>query len=415
VTHRNQRGQSLVLAAILMTILVGFTGLAIDGGEATAQQQLVRNAADGASLAAAYGIAVQGDTLAAATTQASYILSADGLPTSDLTLSFLDSGGAVTATPASVATVRAVVAHNSGTYFLGVVGFPSIRITGSADASTTMTGGGAGGGTSSPICAICLMKGSGTDFSTGASAVLTLSGPLQVNSNGVPALDIGNNTVVTATQALIPSGGTVRYGSGASLTPAPTVSPAISDPFPTLAAPSIGGAAAAYTAPGGTSSISAGLYSTITVPGGATLTLNAGIYVVTGALNLTGGTVRGSGVMIYLACAAYPTACPGGGSGAVVSISSGSSINLAPPTSGTYVGISLFADRNNGATSTVSGSSLTMTGTWYSIAMPVRDTHTGDSMSFGQLIISTLTLANNDTVTFAGPTPATGGVVGLSA
>jgi len=67
VSRRGQGGQSLVLAAILMTVLVGFTGLAIDGGEATAQQELVRNAADGASLAAAYGVGVRGDTLAAAT------------------------------------------------------------------------------------------------------------------------------------------------------------------------------------------------------------------------------------------------------------------------------------------------------------------------------------------------------------
>jgi len=416
--RRRQDGQSLVLAAIMMAVLVGFTGLAIDGGETTARQQLARAAADGASLAAAYAIAVGGETEAGATTDGQEVLSADGLPTADLTLSFLDSTGAVTTTPSLVATVRAVVADSSGTYFLGAVGIRTIRVTASADASTTTTssGGGNTGGTAS-ICSICLMKNSGTDLTTGSGTDLTLTGPLQVNSSSAPAVTLGNNTAIAASQTVIATGGTVSYGPNATITPGATPGAAVADPYAALAVPSLSGASSSYTAPAGVSSRSAGIYSTISVPSGATLRLNPGTYVVTGSLTVGGGTLNGSGVTIYLACSAYPTPCPSGGTGALVSVSSRSSVNLSAPTSGTYAGMTVFADRNNTATSQMSGSkgtTLSVSGTWYSLAMPFLDTHASDTMTFGQFVVATLSLANNDVVNFAGPTASGNAVVGLS-
>lgn len=413
--RRAQAGQSLVLAAIMMAVLIGFTGLAIDGGETTARQELDRSAADGASLAGAYAIAVDGETEASATTDAGEILTADGLPTSDLTLSFLDSSGAATATPSLVATVRAVVADSASTFFLGAVGIASISVTASADASTTTTsGGGGGGGGSYPTCAICLMKTSGTVLTTGAGVSLTLNGALVVNSNSASAVSLGNNASVVATLVTLPSGGTVSYGPGASTSPAPTTSPGISDPLPALAVPVIGGSATSYTAPAGTPSISPGLYSNITVPNGSALTLTAGTYVVTGALTVSGGSLTGNGVTIYLACSAYPTACASGGAaGGAINLSSGS-LSLTAPTSGTYNGISVFGDRHNTATSTVGNGTITVGGTWYAIAMTIRDTHSSDHLGFGQLIVAAMTFANNDVLTFSGA-PSTGSkVVGLS-
>src|SRR6202030_4123460 len=60
---RRECGQSLVLAALLITALTGFVGLAVDGGEAANEQQIVRSAADGAALAGAYSIG-KGSTIA---------------------------------------------------------------------------------------------------------------------------------------------------------------------------------------------------------------------------------------------------------------------------------------------------------------------------------------------------------------
>ena len=410
---RGQRGQAMVLAAILMTVLVGFVGLAIDGGELQSAGQLAHNAADGAALAAAYGIAVQGDTEAAATTQGGDVLTADGLPTSDLALSYLDSSGNPTATASSVAKVVATVTNSESSFFLGAVGVPTLRSVASATASTTITSGGSTGTTGFTLCAICLMKSSGQILSTGSGATLNLSGPLIVNSGSSPAAHLGNNSVVTATATTFATGGTATFGPGARFTPAITNAPAIADPFSTLTAPSVSGAATAYTAPAGTPSISPGIYSSITVPSGSALTMTAGSYVVTGGFNITGGSVTGSGVMVYLACPSYPTACSSGGSGGFFNVNTGS-ITLSPPTSGTYTGFVAFADRNDSSASTLGNANVNFTGTWYAMSMPFNDAHASDHETFGQLVLATLTLANNDVFTFNGASVSTNGVVGLT-
>ena len=55
--------------------------------------------------------------------------------------------------------------------------------------------------------------------------------------------------------------------------------------------------------------------------------------------------------------------------GGKFTISGGSTIQMSPPTSGTYAGITLFQDRTSNAAVTVSGgSNSTMTGTFYSPA-----------------------------------------------
>ena len=48
--------------------MAGFVGLVVDGGEGANEQQIVRNAADGAALAGAYSIG-KGSTIASATTR----------------------------------------------------------------------------------------------------------------------------------------------------------------------------------------------------------------------------------------------------------------------------------------------------------------------------------------------------------
>src|SRR4051812_46260729 len=56
--RNGERGQVLVIAALMMTALVGFTALVVDVGDAYAQRRLVQNAADAAALAGARYMAV---------------------------------------------------------------------------------------------------------------------------------------------------------------------------------------------------------------------------------------------------------------------------------------------------------------------------------------------------------------------
>ena len=105
--------------------------------------------------------------------------------------------------------------------------------------------------------------------------------------------------------------------------------------------------------------IEQGVYDTIAVTGGGDLTMHPGVYVVTRGLTLSAGSVLGSGVTIYLACAGYPTPCSG--PGAEFSHTGGQYL-ATPPIDGPYQGLALFADRGNTAPLRFTGSDATGSG-----------------------------------------------------
>ena len=387
--RRRQRGQALVLAALMMAVLVGFVGLVIDGGEAANEQQIVRAAADGAALAGVYSIS-KGTTTAAATVFAQQVLVAVPLPTSDLTMSYLDAGGIPTLVTANVVTVRAVVADSHRTFFLIVLGRPTLLLTATAEART----GGSSG--VAAVCAVCLMAttGIGLDVSKFGSFTVT-NALLHVNSNGAGAITEATQATITApTVNLV--GGAQQQGNG-SITPNPVTVSAIADPLAAIPVPVIAGVAANFTAPGGISALPPGVYNTVTVNAGSTLTLS-GAFAIRTQLLVNGGTVNGTGASIYLGCSSYPTACTIGQSGAFIN-GVGGSLTMSPPASGTYCGLSVFGDRNNVAANTFADSSVNVNGTWYSIHQPMTDTTDGDTLNFGQLVIASYSQTRSTTFT----------------
>jgi len=408
-SRRGERGQTLVLSALLIVVLIGFVGLTVDGGEAAAEQQLVRNAADGSALAAAYSLN-KGSTIAAASTLAGQVLTADALPAGDLAMTYLDSSGAVTAVAANVHTVRAVVTDQHRTYFLGAVGVNSLQLAATAEA---LAGSSVAAG-----CALCVMAPGGSGIDTGTGSTMTVTGgPVVANSTAAAAIAVGNNSHLAAPAITIATGGGYTLGSGATISPVPANAAAIADPLAAIPYPSVGGAATAYTAPVGVSSISPGVYSSITVGFGRTVDLNAGTYVVTGAIALSGSLIAAAaGVTIFLACPTYPTACSVGASGGHFDTASGSVLTLSPPAAGTYAGLTVFADRENEAANTFDRSTVSVTGTWYTLSETVADTHTGDTDSFGQMVVETLTMPNSSTltVTRVGPGSYGGGASSLA-
>jgi len=384
----------LVLAALLSAVLLGFLGLVVDAGQLAAGQQADQSAADGAALAAAYSIGA-GATVPAATTAAGNVLTAVGLPTSALSLSFLDAGGAVTANAASVASVAASVSQSRPTFFLGALGIRTFT-AGAASAASVAR------------CALCVMGASGTTVTEGTSAQVQVSGaPAVVNSNGSPNLSLAASAKLQAPAVTI-AGGTPSLGSGASITPSPVVGAVIGDPLAGLAAPSVAGSATTYFSPfsGGSGSIGPGVYAGIYVFTGYTLTLNPGTYVMTGPLYNLGGTIQGTGVLVYLACTSYPAGCSG--AGGHVNASAGTT-TLTAASSGAYSGVAVFADRGDTATNTVASGQLTVNGALYAVGMPLTLTQTGDSATVnGELIVSSLSLAASAqlTVAPAGALPA---------
>jgi Flp pilus assembly protein TadG len=158
--NRNQRGQAIVMVALIMVVLFGFVGLAMDGGRGYLDRRSLQASVDAASLAAAYnymntndpGQAEQAATNQYANNQRLYTPPAcNGYGTANVTCSFGDPTNQVL-TIAMVShsiagvTFTATATHQIGVTVMQVVGVGStmsIGATATALARRTGTYGAA--------------------------------------------------------------------------------------------------------------------------------------------------------------------------------------------------------------------------------------------------------------------------------
>ena len=358
--HDRQKGSILVLAAALSLLLVGFVGLSVDGGEIEAQQRQSQNAADGAALAAATAI-INADNYAYTTTDATNIALTvagfAGIPTADVTMAFKDSLGVPTTTPTSVATVSATVNHTFGTLFLPVMGIDSASTT--ATATVTITQATAG-------CAICALSATASPavLADSGGRITATGGPLKVLSSGSPAIQVTGGGSITATA--VTAVGSVSGGTTpAAVTGAGQV---FTDPLIAVPVPTLGLVSNAVTY-GSSQTINPGTYGTITVASGVTVTMNPGIYIITGGLSIN-GTLQGNSVFMYFSCAdgtRHAIQCASATDPGDININGTLTVS-APPSGSDYTGLVMFGDRNNTATMTVNGT-MSPTGTVYGSQM----------------------------------------------
>jgi len=356
-----QQGSVLVLAAAMSLLLIGFVGLAVDGGEIQAQQRQSQNAADGAALAAATAV-INADNYAYTTTDATNIAIAvagfAGIDAADVTVTYKDGAGSVTSVPTSVATVTAAVAHNFQTLFLPVMGIDSASISATATVSITQASTG---------CAVCALSATASPaVSANDGGRITVSGgALNVLSSGSPAILVSGGGGISATAVT-----SVGSTTGGPISPAATTGPlqVFVDPLITLPVPTLGavGNDVVYAA---TQTINPGTYGKITVVSGVTVTMNPGQYIITGGMDI-GGTLRGNSVFMYFSCAdgtRHSIQCATPTDPGDISISGTLTVS-APPSGSDYTGLVWFGDRNNTATITIGGSAAP-TGTLYAPSM----------------------------------------------
>ncbi|TMF22355.1 MAG: hypothetical protein E6I36_07220 [Chloroflexi bacterium] len=175
---RAQRGQAIVLVGLLLVVLFGFVGLAIDGGRAYLERRQLQAAVDAAALAAAYDYMVN-NSLSNADYAGLNLFARnerlDTLPTcstsgATLTCPFGDPAGTVliiTPTDHSIAgvTFTATATRLVGTTVMQVLGVgPTVGIGATATALARRPGtNGAAVQTLSPSCTNSLtFSGSGT-------------------------------------------------------------------------------------------------------------------------------------------------------------------------------------------------------------------------------------------------------------
>jgi len=358
----SEKGQALVTAVLMLGVLMGLAGMAIDLGVLRYEKRLQQTAADAAALAGASNLAFGGVTVGAQNASA-----ADG---------FTDNGGGLVSSCGSGAAigtvcvqvnnpptsgphngdnkyVEALVAAVQPTYFMPVFGTTKVTVT--ARAVATNLPGGANSG--------CLYT---LDPNTVGIEGININGSASLNAPNCGIVDNGNlsssGNAYSVTAATFGVSGTQTGTNNITCTAEPTDcpstgSPASGDPLSYLTAPSqpapspsCPGAGPCNVTTSGTQTLQPGTYNSITFGKNSTVTLSPGIYYIDGAAGVTfngAATVNGNGVMFYFTCPSGQTSCS---SGPTIDATGGGNnldMQLSPPTSGPYAGVLFYQNPND--------------------------------------------------------------------
>jgi hypothetical protein len=382
VSRGKETGQALVMAAMGLTLFILAAGLAIDMGFLRYQKRLQQSAADSAAIAGAAEIPFSGCSTG----------SCPGATTDSASNGFTDGTDNVTVTVYSP--------PNDGPH-AGVAGYVEVLVT--------------------KIQPTFFVKIAGVNSATvTARAVAYLSGNFQ---NCMYALGTGNGGItnsgtVSATNCGIISNHNLHNNNGGSITAReigvvgtangnnhPTAKTGIipaADPLSYLQPPAAGGCLA-----GGAGIVTGMVPVTlnpgnycggISIKGAQNVTLNPGIYTITGgSLTFAGtGSVSGTGVTFYI-----------GASGGTVSVNGpppitlAQTINLSAPTTGADAGILFYQDPGNTTTATITGTSNSqLEGALYFPSAQLTIDGTGNKAAYTIVVAKSLQLGNASALIF---------------
>jgi Flp pilus assembly protein TadG len=376
--HNNgERGQVIVLLALLMIVLLGFAGLAIDGGNVLTQRRRAQNAADNAALSYALK-RNQGQIDSTAATSMNTILSANGYVNGQANTSTSYS----TTTTSTGGTVTLVLTSTVPTAFIHIVYNGPVQYTVQAQAQWITSNVPPMAGFALVGMSNCATVGGNTIDVTGggnSGGINVHNGNLFVNSTETNssndcAIDpptSANNTGITVDNGYsIVSVGGYNYAGVQNMTQPITTGynngVPITDPLAGLSEPTC--------ASNGTSAN--GVYQ----PGnwnGNNLgagTFQPGIYCITGDLTLSGqNAITANGVVLYFINGGMRFT---GQAGITLSAPTSSNcLGTFPSTSAscTYQGMAIFVARTNTSTVEIRGNGgSAVTGTIYGVNATVQ-------------------------------------------
>ena len=406
----DESGQAVIVAALAMTVLLGFLGMAIDGGQLRYQKRHMQMAADAAAQAAALEIATCAGVVncSAMKTAAQSALLENGFTGLSLlsncspragTLLELTINNPPCATTSdrnlgNMAVVEVVVSRPVPTVFARLVGVTSVPILARAEATM--------------IHSACVYA-----LDPSNSATLLFDNNTTTNANCNILAESTSSASTRCTNATVSSTAMTLAGDGTFSNCAQSGTfvnngriPSPSDPLASLTKPSVPACGSSTRTPYTGSSSALAITGTatlsptraycggISIRSGANVTFQPGTYVL-GSSSSAGGlsidvnaTVNGTGVTFYN----Y------GASGAVQltysSYTSGA-IHLVAPTTGTYAGVLLFQDARNTTQATLLGRSQWQTvlqGIYYFPSAKVMYTYSG-SPAYNSLLASQVEFA----------------------
>ena len=332
---RDQSGATAVTIALLLSVLMGFVGLAIDVGNGYLTRRTLQSAADSSAFSAAASLAAGGGIPAQ---EAQAVAVAYGLTDGEDGVSIAVNTPPVSGPNAGSSRAVEVLIERPGRRFfsrLFVSSDTAVRARAVARISPAAN-----------ACVVALDSTADASTTETGAANVTLNGcSLFSNSSSAGALELKGSAKLSADSVGVVGGYTV--GSNATLI---TVNgalaghKAVEDPYEDMAVPPYSGCN--YNS----ASLSSGTYGGGTQPtvfcnglqvnSGVTVTLNPGIYVVDrGMLKINGGaTLRGTGVTIVLTSST-------GTDYATAQLNGQSTVDLTAPDTGPTAGVVIYQDR----------------------------------------------------------------------
>jgi Putative Flp pilus-assembly TadE/G-like len=411
--HRDERGQTLILVALSLPLLIGFVGIATDVGALFKDKRTLQTAADAAAIAGALNYNYGSTAWKAAAKAAS---AANG---------FTDgSNGVIVKTPTMPTWPSSNYYNKSGyievtitkpepTIFLALFGFSSVTVQARAVA---------GLGPGSTCVYTVGSTGNDVNVSNGANLAFTGCGLLD-DSDSANALTVSGGGKLTAGSIGIVSSSWTsgEVNNGGEVTPSPSnpIVPA-SDPLSYLTAPSYStagcNAGTTINTSGTFNPASAGgvaCYNGITIGGGATVTIdNPGVFVINGGLTIANGasvtlgsglyyitgifsgqggsTISGSAVTFYMA-----------GTAAQINIANGVNLNLTAPNNAdsTYNGMLFWQASNDAQPITIAGgANSTLEGAVYAPDAQLNVSNGTSTNIYLDLVVDSLTSTGGSSI-----------------
>jgi hypothetical protein len=313
LTSRNcESGQALIMVSLSLVAMFGLLGLVVDIGWMHFRVEAAQTAADSAASAAAEAaLASSGGSITCGSNNVQCQLAtacSNPIPPSpvkdtDIACAYAQSNGfanttggrqtvTVAAGTGTVPTVSGVtvpywvivrVSETISQLFSAVLGNTTGTVGAVATAAIT--------GSTTNSCIYVLNPTKPQAFAAAGGATVGSSCGIFVDSRDPDAMDVTGGSKITASTVRVV--GNYSSKGGSTISPLPTTgTAAIGDPFASLAAPSYSGCDYTNkTVAGGTVTLSHGVYCNgITISGGATVTFQAGMYVLNGGgLNIAGG------------------------------------------------------------------------------------------------------------------------------
>ena len=331
---KQDEGAIIIMVAVMLAILIGFAALAIDVGLWYQSERQLQLAADAGATGGASALGSKGQAVLVG--EATYDINLNGCTTSNnCKIVAINNPPATGPNTGNNSAVEVILSRPAELYLSKV--FLNIGPTLHARAVAGQE-----------VLNNCLtsLSNSGTGINIAGGGTFNASScSVFSNSSDQKAINVVGNSILNAEYVKI-VGNYITSGGGVinSTMGIATGSSATADPYPSLTVPNVGSCLKTnYKQSGGTATLSPGLYcGGIKTEGSAKLTLNPGIYVLQGDLDISAqSTFQGTGVTLII------TKNTSGPKYGEVTFNAGAIINLSATTSSgsAYKGILFYGDR----------------------------------------------------------------------